>query len=234
MSIADLRRALARSRIPIELLGLTYALSLLVGIGMVQMGNGFALHARDRIVARAHAADPSAIAYARGSRWRAAMLDASRNLGLGAIPETVGGLGIFLPYPAAAYRGWVGGIVSVGSTHVKSSDRAPSGGVLRDYHHPTAHSILTSRRCRRDVGLVLLRVASCREISRALADPARRGGARCRARLCARRPALSDCIFVGVSEPVELSMLRLILRPIIKSSSVARPTWHLVWPCRDA
>ena len=118
MSIADLRRALARSRIPIELLGLTYALSLLVGIGMVQMGNGFALHARDRIVARAHAADPSAIGYARGSRWRAAMLDASRNLGLGAIPETVGGLGIFLPYPAAAYRGWVGGIVSVGSTHV--------------------------------------------------------------------------------------------------------------------
>lgn len=102
---------------PIALIGLTYAVSLLAGIGMVHAGNAFALHARDRLVARAHAKDPSAIAYSRGDRWRAAALDAGRNLGLGAIPSTLGGLAVVLPYPDAAYRGWVGGIVSVSKTH---------------------------------------------------------------------------------------------------------------------
>ena len=39
------------------------------------------------------------------------------NLFYAAIPQTVAGLGIVLPYFSVAYQGWVGGIVSVDSTH---------------------------------------------------------------------------------------------------------------------
>lgn len=34
------------------------------------------------------------------------------------VPSTLGGLAVILPYPVAAYRGWVGGIVSVNADHV--------------------------------------------------------------------------------------------------------------------
>jgi hypothetical protein len=36
----------------------------------------------------------------------------------GAVPDTVAGLSVVVPYPFAAYRGWVGGIVSVNNAHV--------------------------------------------------------------------------------------------------------------------
>jgi Stage II sporulation protein M len=45
------------------------------------------------------------------------VLDFLRNLLLGAVPSTIGGLAIVIPYPVAIYRGWVGGIVSVDSAH---------------------------------------------------------------------------------------------------------------------
>jgi hypothetical protein len=37
----------------------------------------------------------------------AALLDFERNLLLGAVTQTVGRLAVILPYPTAAYRGWV-------------------------------------------------------------------------------------------------------------------------------
>jgi uncharacterized membrane protein SpoIIM required for sporulation len=34
------------------------------------------------------------------------------------VPNTLGGLGVVFPYPLVAFRGWVGGIVSVNDAHV--------------------------------------------------------------------------------------------------------------------
>jgi len=110
-------RALSRARMGILTVALTYMLSVALGIVMAHRGNEFALSFRDRLVARAHRSDPAAVAYQQGKRFRAAFLDFSRNLFLGAIPQTAGGLAVVLPYPVAAYRGWVGGIVSVDSRH---------------------------------------------------------------------------------------------------------------------
>ena len=95
----------------------TYALSLSVGALMVHTGNAFALRTRDAIVARAHRTDPASRAQDAGSHGVAAAFDFSRNLGLAAIPETIGGLTLALPVAVAAYRGWVGGIVSVDRAH---------------------------------------------------------------------------------------------------------------------
>jgi hypothetical protein len=47
----------------------------------------------------------------------AAFLDFGSNLLLGAVPQTLGGLGVVFPYPLTAYRGWIGGIVSVDANH---------------------------------------------------------------------------------------------------------------------
>lgn len=110
-------RALLRARTPILTIALTYLVSVCAGIVMAHTGNRFALDLRDRVVVRAAAKDPAAITLRSGRRWRAALLDFGRNLTLGAVPDTVGGLALVLPYPVAAYRGWVGGIVSVDRSH---------------------------------------------------------------------------------------------------------------------
>jgi Stage II sporulation protein M len=109
--------ALKRSMLATASFALIYVLAVVVGSVMVHSGNQFALNYRDRLVARAHAQDPVSLADRRGAHVRAALIDFSRNLGLGAIPSTVGGLVIVLSYPVAAYRGWVGGIVSVNNAH---------------------------------------------------------------------------------------------------------------------
>jgi hypothetical protein len=114
--------ALRRSFRPALAMALTHAVFLCVGILMVHSGNNFAIGYRDRLVQRAHANDPAAIAD-RQSHGRAAEFDFSRNLLLGAVPSTLGGLAIVLPFPIAAYRGWVGGIVSVGGDHVSRLSR---------------------------------------------------------------------------------------------------------------
>jgi uncharacterized membrane protein SpoIIM required for sporulation len=46
-----------------------------------------------------------------------AVLDFLGNLYV-TIANTLGGLGVLLPYPIIAYRGWIGGIVSIDSSHV--------------------------------------------------------------------------------------------------------------------
>jgi hypothetical protein len=110
--------ALSRARLAILSVALTYALSLGVGIVMVQTGNQFALAYRDKLVAGARASNPASLALQKGDRWRAALSDFGQNLLLGAVPKTIAGLSIVIPYPLVAYQGWIGGIVSVDNAHV--------------------------------------------------------------------------------------------------------------------
>lgn len=112
-----LASAVRHARVGILIMATTYALSLTVGVLMVHTGNRFALRFRDSLVARAHRDDPASRAQDAGAHGVAAALDFSRNLGLAAVPETIGGLTLVLPVAIAAYRGWVGGIVSVDRAH---------------------------------------------------------------------------------------------------------------------
>ena len=114
--VAFVRRALRRARFAILTVALTYVISVSVGIVMVHSGNEWAITYRDRIVSRAQSS-PSIIALRQNNRLRAAVLDFGGNL-YGAIADTLGGLGVVFPYPFIAYRGWIGGIVSIDSSHV--------------------------------------------------------------------------------------------------------------------
>ncbi|MFQ6126493.1 MAG: hypothetical protein ACE5R6_18055 [Candidatus Heimdallarchaeota archaeon] len=83
---------------------------------MAHAGNEFALSHRDSVVAKAQGS-PIVIALREGNGLRAALLDFGGNL-VGALANTLGGLGVIVPYPVVAYRGWIGGIVSVDGAHV--------------------------------------------------------------------------------------------------------------------
>ena len=109
--------ALARARGPILWIALVQAAGVAAGMIMVHSGNSFALEARDKLVGRAYTKDPAALASKHNLPLRAALLDFVENLVLGAMPSTVMGLSIVMPFPVAAYRGWVGGIVSVDGAH---------------------------------------------------------------------------------------------------------------------
>ena len=110
--------ALRRSRPGISVMAAIYAATLATGIAMSHTGCTFALNYRDSIVAQAHRADPASRADEAGEHGVAAIYDFSRNLGLAAIPETIGGLTLVIPVGLAAYRGWVGGVVSVDGHHL--------------------------------------------------------------------------------------------------------------------
>ncbi len=117
-SVSSILPALKRARLPILTIALTYLVSVLVGIGMVHTGFAFAINTRDQIVNRAYqGSDPTINALQSGKRLQAALSDFSRNLLVGAVPNTIGGLGVIFPYPVVAYRGWVGGIVSIDQNH---------------------------------------------------------------------------------------------------------------------
>ena len=123
-AFAAIASALRRARGGILAMAAVYFASLLAGIVLVHSGNRFALDKRDAIVSAAQRDDPSARAEREGAHGRAAMLDFARSVGGVAIPETIGGLTFVLPVGLGAYRGWVGGIVSVDSKH-RSRLRAP-------------------------------------------------------------------------------------------------------------
>lgn len=84
---------------------------------MVHNGINFALAYRDKIVDKALNNDKASINYKRGNNFSAALNDFKGNLLLGAIPQTVMGLGIIVPYFTVSQQGWVGGIVSVDLDH---------------------------------------------------------------------------------------------------------------------
>lgn len=109
--------ALRRAWSPILWVGATYAMGALAGAILAHAHNEYALHMRDLLVQQAQAADPAAKALSRHAPWHAAVADFLGNLILGAIPTTLLGLAVLLPFPLVAYRGWVGGIVSVGANH---------------------------------------------------------------------------------------------------------------------
>ncbi len=109
--------AFQRARQPILWIGLTYLLGVVGGAVMVHAHSAFALSQGDKIVGQAVASDPAMGAAMKGFPVRAALFDFAGNLGRGAIPTTVMGLGIVIPFPVAAYRGWIGGIVSVDGDH---------------------------------------------------------------------------------------------------------------------
>lgn len=109
-------RALARARLSILMVGLTYVISVSIGMFMVHTGNPFALSQRDRTVSQAQSGS-TLIALHSNNRLKAALLDFSGNL-LGAVSSTVSGLGVITSFPLIAYRGWIGGIVSVDSSHL--------------------------------------------------------------------------------------------------------------------
>ena len=108
--------AIGRGRTAILTIAATYALSLAVGIAMVGMGNTFALERRDAIVGGAQSSE-ILVADRGGDHLRAALLDFASNLVLGGVTSTVAGVGVVASYPIVAYRGWVGGIVSVDQHH---------------------------------------------------------------------------------------------------------------------
>lgn len=109
-------RAIGRARAAIVSVGAVYVLSVAMGIGMVSAGSTFALDRRDSVVAAAQSSDV-VVAYRAGDRLRAALLDSAANLALGGVTSTVLGISVVGAYPVFAYRGWVGGIVSVDARH---------------------------------------------------------------------------------------------------------------------
>jgi hypothetical protein len=108
--------AIGRSRVAILTIAATYAVSIVVGVVMVSSGNGFALDRRDQIVGAAQSSG-SLVALRAGEPVRAALLDFASNLVLGGVTSTILGIAVVGVYPIVAYRGWVGGIVSVDSRH---------------------------------------------------------------------------------------------------------------------
>ncbi len=69
------------------------------------------------ISSQKHNRVPISLALHQNERLRVAVLDFGGNL-LGAISNTLEGLGVIFPYPFIAYRGWIGGIVSIDSLHL--------------------------------------------------------------------------------------------------------------------
>lgn len=84
---------------------------------MVHSGNRFALSSRDKIVGKSLQTNGASINYIKGNNFKAALIDFTGNLFIGAVPQTAVGLSIIIPYFTVTYQGWVGGIVSVDSNH---------------------------------------------------------------------------------------------------------------------
>lgn len=108
--------ALRRARGPIAASAGTYTVFVLLGIALASAGWQPAVSQRDSVV---DTAQTSSILRAdrNGDHITAAFLDFASNTVLAAIPTTITGLTVIGPFPIAAYRGWVGGIVSIDANH---------------------------------------------------------------------------------------------------------------------
>lgn len=109
-------QALGRARTPIAIVAVACTCPLVIGGVLATSGNSFALSERDRLVGAAQGSEITA-AYRENDRVRAALLDFTGNVEA-ALVTSVTGLAIVVPVPIAAYRGWVGGLVSVDGKHV--------------------------------------------------------------------------------------------------------------------
>jgi hypothetical protein len=115
--IRSVLSSIINCRIHILTIFITYCLTCCIGIIMVHNGNNFALSYRDKIVGKALSTSKTSINYQRGNNFSAAITDFAGNLFFGAVPQTLMGIGIIVPYFTVSKQGWVGGIVSVNSEH---------------------------------------------------------------------------------------------------------------------
>ena len=115
-AIRGIECAFRRAGTAIALSAAAYLLPLLLGMALATAGAPFAVQQRDSIVASAQGG-AILTALDRGDRVRAALLDFGSNLVLGAVPTALTGICVVCPFPLAAYRGWVGGVVSIDAGH---------------------------------------------------------------------------------------------------------------------
>lgn len=109
--------AIKRCRAYVLSIFIIYCVSCFTGIMMVHGGNSFALSYGDKIVSHAQKTDKASINYQKGNRFSAAVADFSGNLFFAAIPQTLMGFSIVIPFLTVPVQGWVGGIVSVDYKH---------------------------------------------------------------------------------------------------------------------
>ncbi len=97
-------------------IALTYGLSVLAGLLMVHSGNRYALDFRDKLVGKAQRESLILRQLDRGNSAAAAGMDAAGN-SIGGLLSIIAGYGVPAGYGVAAYRGWIGGVVSVDGAH---------------------------------------------------------------------------------------------------------------------
>lgn len=111
-----IRQALRNARSGIWTTALTYGVSVFVGFLMVHADNRYALDFRDKLVGKAQRESMILRQFQRGNSVTAAGLDAAGNAVAGLL-SMIAGYGVPAGYAVAAYRGWIGGVVSVDSAH---------------------------------------------------------------------------------------------------------------------
>jgi uncharacterized membrane protein SpoIIM required for sporulation len=110
-------RALKRIKVYFLSIFIIYIISVFAGIMMSHYGNHFALTYRDKIVGQSLKTNEASENYQKGNGFTAALYDFKGNLLLGAIPQTVLGFTVIIPYFSVIKQGWVGGIVSIDGDH---------------------------------------------------------------------------------------------------------------------
>jgi hypothetical protein len=108
--------AFQRARFAIVTVAITSALSVVAGALMVHSGIGFAVAYGDKIVDQAHRQSPILRQFKNGNPLAAAALDAMGNAA-SALATMVAGYFPPTAYMFTAFRGWVGGIVSIDRAH---------------------------------------------------------------------------------------------------------------------
>ena len=111
-----IRRALRHAKFGIRTIALTYGLSVFAGLLMVHSGNRFALDFRDKLVGKAQRESVIIRQLQRGNSVAAAGMDAAGNAVAGLL-SMMSGYGVPAGYGVAAFRGWIGGVVSVDGGH---------------------------------------------------------------------------------------------------------------------
>jgi hypothetical protein len=109
--------ALHKARTWILAVAAAHVLALIAGAVIVHAGYPPALAYRDRLVSQARQSDPVSLAFQRGQNLRAGLLESARTLWV-CVAVAVTGLTVVSPFALAAYRGWIGGVVSVDDNHV--------------------------------------------------------------------------------------------------------------------
>ena len=105
--------AVKRCRIYVLSIFILYCVSCSIGIIMVHSGSTFAISYRDKIVGHALKTDKASINYQKGNHFSAAFADFYGNLLFAAVPQTLMGFSVVLPFITVPFQGWIGGIVSV-------------------------------------------------------------------------------------------------------------------------